>query len=105
MISPARFILGLVAAALAAFLYLTWPVPADANMACGPHKKLTKALTGKYKEARKALGLVASRRVMEVFVSEKGTWTLVMTDLNGVSCIIAACHSWEDSPPPLKPEY
>lgn len=79
-------------------LTLSTNVPTHAAMACGPHKKLTKALTGKYKEARKGLGLVASRRVMEVFVSESGSWTLVMTDLNGVSCIIAAGHSWEDAP-------
>lgn len=79
-------------------LTLSFSLPAEASMACGPHKKLTKALTGKYKEARKGLGLVASRRVMEVFVSDTGSWTLVMTDLNGVSCIIAAGHSWEDAP-------
>ncbi len=83
---------------VAGVLSLNYTVPANAAMACGPHKKLTKALTGKYKEARKGLGLVASRRVMEVFVSESGSWTLVMTDLNGVSCIIAAGHSWEDAP-------
>ncbi|MEM1199506.1 MAG: hypothetical protein AAGI06_09375 [Pseudomonadota bacterium] len=83
---------------VAGVLSFSYTVPAHAAMACGPHKKLTKALTGKYKEARKGLGLVASRRVMEVFVSESGSWTLVMTDLNGVSCIIAAGHSWEDAP-------
>jgi len=94
----------LIGAAIALAAFFVWSLPADSSMACGPHKKLTKALTGKYKEVRKGLGLVASRRVMEVFVSEKGTWTLVMTDLNGVSCIIAAGHSWEDSPPPSKPE-
>ena len=90
-----RLLATMVAAGALSFSY---SLPAEARMACGPHKKLTKALTGKYKEARKGLGLVASRRVMEVFVSESGSWTLVMTDLNGVSCIIAAGHSWEDAP-------
>ncbi len=88
----------LATAVAAGALTLGFSLPAEATMACGPHKKLTKALTGKYKESRKGLGLVASRRVMEVFVSESGSWTLVMTDLNGVSCIIAAGHSWEDAP-------
>ncbi|MCP5072226.1 MAG: hypothetical protein GY947_02885 [Rhodobacteraceae bacterium] len=97
--------MSLTAAALAVFLCLIWPAPAHASMACGSHKKLTKALTGKYKEARKGLGLVGNRRVMEVFVSESGSWTLVMTDLNGVSCIIAAGHSWQDAPPPKQPEH
>ena len=95
-ITTCRSLLATVVAAGA--LTLSTYMPANAAMACGPHKKLTKALTGKYKEARKGLGLVASRRVMEVFVSESGSWTLVMTDLNGVSCIIAAGHSWEDAP-------
>lgn len=31
---------------------------------------------------------------MEVFVAEKGTWTIVITDLTGTSCIVAAGEAW-----------
>jgi hypothetical protein len=31
-------------------------------------------------------------------VSEKGTWTMLMTFESGKSCIIAAGHSWDSAP-------
>jgi hypothetical protein len=33
-----------------------------------------------------------------VFVSKKGTWTLVMTNARGISCVIGAGDSWENAP-------
>ena len=95
-INTRRRLLATVVAAGA--LTLGFSLPAESRIACGPHSKLTKALTGKYKEIRKGLGLVASQRVLEVYASPDGSWTVVMTDLNGISCIIATGHSWEDAP-------
>jgi hypothetical protein len=31
-------------------------------------------------------------------VSEKGTWTMLITLESGKSCIIAAGHSWDSAP-------
>jgi hypothetical protein len=36
--------------------------------------------------------------VLEVFVSDTGTWTVVVTDPKGVSCVLAAGQSWEEIP-------
>jgi hypothetical protein len=69
--------------------------PASASV-CMDHKSLTGYLNDKFDEQPKAIGLVEARNLMEVFVSQKGTWTIVMTSTQGVSCIIAAGDTWED---------
>ena len=33
---------------------------------------------------------------VEVFISEKGTWTMLVTDQAGTSCIMAAGDAWDE---------
>jgi len=71
--------------------------PAEAEaVVCMKHKTLVSYLTERFDETPRALGLVESRNVMEVYVSKKGTWTIVMTTVQGVACIVAAGDTWED---------
>ena len=79
---------------------------ADAAV-CMQHKTLVSYLTERFDETPRALGLVASRNVMEVYVSEKGTWTIVMTTAQGIACIVAAGDTWEEVKVALNedPEY
>jgi len=93
------------ALAFAAGLVLA-PAAAEATV-CMAHKTLVSYLTEKFDESPRALGLVASRNVMEVYVSDKGTWTIVMTTVQGVACIVAAGDTWEDVKVALNedPEY
>ena len=82
-------------------------VPASAAV-CMDHKTLTSYLDKKFKEQPRAVGLIESRNLMEVFVSQNGTWTIVMTSTQGVACIIAAGDTWEDVKLALvkeQPEY
>jgi hypothetical protein len=89
MIAP-----GLAILSLAAF-----SIGAQAAPQCGPHARMTEVLAAKFKESRTAIGLVAGyQSVLEVFVSKKGTWTLVMTNARGISCVIGAGDSWENAP-------
>lgn len=67
---------------------------------CTTYDKLTEALGGKFGEKRKAIGLVSSSGLMEVFVSDKGTWTVIVTSPRKVSCVVAAGHSWDEPPAP-----
>ncbi|MGI9415145.1 MAG: hypothetical protein ACR2PM_15830 [Hyphomicrobiales bacterium] len=70
---------------------------------CGKHDKVIQFLGAKYKEQRKAMGLVSNRGVMELYVSEKtGTWTVLLTNTDGVSCIVAAGESYERAKPVAK---
>ncbi|MFC4171503.1 hypothetical protein ACFOYU_05450 [Microvirga sp. GCM10011540] len=42
-----------------------------------------------------SIGLAQPGRVVEVFASSSGTWSMVMTMPNGTACMIAAGENWE----------
>jgi hypothetical protein len=67
-------------------------------MQCANHDSMAKTLTGKFKETRRAMGVVNSTAVMEVFMSPQGTWTVVVTDTRGIACIAASGDEWQDVP-------
>ena len=69
-----------------------------AAMQCANHDNMAKTLTGKFKEIRRAMGVVNSTAVMEVFMSPQGTWTVVVTDTRGIACIAASGDGWQDVP-------
>lgn len=79
-----------------AFVALGWcTVQAQAQQVCTMRAELVKMLGDKYKEQPSGQGLVGDRAMLEVYVSDKGTFTIVSTYPNGVACIIAAGNSWE----------
>lgn len=94
-----------LAAALlsAAFLLPILPMTADAAPAvCGDRTKLIEGLKSKYKEVPVALGISQKNtEALEIFASEAGTWTVIMTMSTGVACVMAAGHSWHDVPKQL----
>lgn len=71
---------------------------AQASPQCSSHDKIVDALGNKFKETRRVMGVVNSRAVMEMFMSPQGTWTMVITDTSGKSCITAAGEEWQDVP-------
>lgn len=71
---------------------------ADANPACAAHDVIVERLGETYQETRKSLGLSADGSVVEIFASDAGTWTIVVTDVNGQSCLAAAGEAWQESP-------
>ena len=78
--------------------FLTVAGPAQASMKCGDRTSLLKILSDKYKEKPRALGLSTTGKAMfEVYTSTTGTWTIIMTTTTGVTCIMAAGHSWEEA--------
>ena len=72
------------------------PTAANAQQVCAERTGVLKTLDQRHKEAPKALGLTASGQVVELLVSDKGTWTIIVTAPNGVSCLVAAGESWEN---------
>ena len=71
---------------------------AQAAPQCSSHDKIVDALGNKFKETRRVMGVVNSRAVMEIFMSPQGTWTMVITDTSGLSCITASGEEWQDVP-------
>ncbi len=41
----------------------------------------------------------AGKAMFELFVSEKGSWTVVVSEPNGRICILACGESWQRLPP------
>jgi hypothetical protein len=75
---------------------------AAAQMACGSHDKIVDTLDRSYKETLTNFGIAGQRNLLEVFASEKGTWTIIVTTPEGMTCIMAAGQSWENVPPSKK---
>jgi len=64
--------------------------------ACGEHESLVEKLATDYSESRKSVGLSASGDVVELFASTAGTWSVVLTNVTGVSCLIMSGENWEE---------
>ena len=89
---------GLACALMIGTLFTGLASPAEAQGRCGPHGEIVKVLNGKYKENRRALGLINDKAMMEVYLSAKGTWTMLVTDQAGITCILAAGDAWDEAP-------
>lgn len=72
--------------------------PVFAALQCTSHEKMIELLSKRFSEVPKGIGLVGSKRVMEVYVSKTGTWTILVTNSDGQTCILAAGNNWEDVP-------
>jgi hypothetical protein len=63
---------------------------------CAPRPELLKQLANKFHEEPAALGLTNSGSLIEVLTSDDGsTWTIMITQPKGPSCLVAAGASWE----------
>jgi len=69
--------------------------PAVAAEQCAARGDMVKALGEKFHESAAAVGMVNPNVVLEVFVSEQGTWTILATDTQGQSCVLSAGEGWE----------
>jgi hypothetical protein len=65
---------------------------------CGPHDQVVKVLSAKYQESQRAMGLINEKAMMEVYISSRGTWTMVVTNEAGISCVLAAGEAWDELP-------
>ncbi len=63
--------------------------------ACGARDEIVKQLAEEFKENPQAVGVVNKNAVIEVFVSENGTWTIIASGTDGNSCVLSTGDSWE----------
>jgi hypothetical protein len=83
------------AMALGALAGLSTSSLAAQTVLCGKHSAFVEALKTKFNESRQAIGISGTNSVIEFYLSEAGTWTMLVTSANGVTCIMAAGHSWD----------
>lgn len=91
---------GMALASLLIILPLAPPAEA-ATAVCGKRAEVIKTLAQAYKEQPAAMGLAAGGGMLEVFSSQNGSWTILLTQPTGTSCIVAAGEGWESIPQSL----
>lgn len=65
---------------------------------CGPRDEIVASLTADFGEKPKAMGLQQGESLMEIFASEQtGSFTVLQTDPEGRSCVVAMGSNWTDS--------
>ena len=78
-----------------ALILICLALPAQAQQACGPRDKIVTRLNTVYQETRHAAGIAANGNLVEVFVAESGTWTIMISRPGGRSCVVATGHHWQ----------
>ena len=63
---------------------------------CGKRDDIRKLLTDRYQESSRGVGMVSNKGVVELLISETGTWSILMTTATGSTCIVAAGHTWQE---------
>ncbi|TIN36355.1 MAG: hypothetical protein E5Y32_28215 [Mesorhizobium sp.] len=63
---------------------------------CVEHRYLVAHLSEQFQERQFAFGLIGQMAIMEVYVADSGSWTIIVTDIVGRSCIVAAGEHWEN---------
>ncbi len=80
------------------------PSVALAQSNCANRDVVVDKLAAKYGEAFAGGGLQNTQQIFEVWFSpEKGTWTILMTRADGMSCIMASGTNWRDETPVKTP--
>jgi hypothetical protein len=83
-----------IAAAFAVLSLAPLPLMAQGQN-CAPRDVVVDQLNSTYGEVFSGGGLQDGNAVFEIWISESdGTWTILMTRANGVSCIMAAGTDW-----------
>ena len=63
---------------------------------CAAHKAVVERLAVQYGESRQSIGLGSDNSVVEVYASdETGSWTIVVTQPGGPTCLVAAGQSFQ----------
>ena len=87
---------------IAAAMILTAGIAQAQSAPCAPRGDMVAELGAKYGETRRGAGLQNRGAVTEVFASAAtGTWTIIVTRPDGVSCAVAAGEAWLDERPPV----
>jgi hypothetical protein len=72
--------------------------PAQAQAMCGERGAVVANLEKTYSEAPVSIGLASNGSVIEVLASPSGSFTIILTQPNGLSCVMAAGENWENLP-------
>lgn len=81
---------------LTAISIAVWATPASAQSVCSKRATFIEHLGQEYSETTSAVGVSSDGSVVEVLTSEGGSWSILVTNPEGVTCLVASGDSWED---------
>ncbi|MBW9065197.1 hypothetical protein JNB71_17985 [Rhizobium herbae] len=84
--------------ALMALALTAYPAAAQPVLNCAEHSKIVEFLGSHYSETLQAIGLINDAAILEVYVSKGGSWTILVTNVSGRSCVVFAGQNWETLP-------
>lgn len=64
---------------------------------CGVRDEVVTELSQQFRETPMAVGQVDGNAVVEIFVSDGGSWTILATGTDGTSCIVSAGEGFEST--------
>jgi hypothetical protein len=70
---------------------------APAETQCSARNDLVEQLDTQYGEMPAAVGQVDEQSLVEIFVSEQGTWTILVSGTDGGACILATGEGWDST--------
>lgn len=74
---------------------LASPAHAQSAMACQARAKLVQTLEDRYKESLDSIGLQSPELLLEIWsAKETGSFTVLITKPNGISCVVASGKNW-----------
>ena len=93
-------VIGIVAWLIAAFLagFLFGSEVHAAEPLCVQRKTALKSLEKTFSEEPVSMGLASNGSVIEVLASPSGSFTIILTLPNGLSCVMASGENWENLP-------
>lgn len=62
---------------------------------CAPRDEVVKQLSAQFSETAVSRGLTGDGMLLEVFASPQGTWTAVLSEPTGVSCLVSGGEAWQ----------
>ncbi len=80
---------------LAAFVLALSVTAANAQVICGERAKFLENLSKNHQEAPTSIGMTSTGQILEVLTSAKGSWSIILTKPDGVTCLVATGEAWE----------
>jgi hypothetical protein len=71
------------------------PAAEESISNCGPRDEIVAQLGSVFQEAPSGMGMIDPNAVVEVFVSDAGTFTILASNTDGTSCILASGEGWD----------
>ena len=87
--------IGRTGLAVLALIASTAGATAQQGRNCAPREMVIARLAEKYGESRQSIGLGPGNQVVETFASTAGSWTITVTDTQGVTCLVASGQAFE----------